>query len=65
MAAKPDDNNGKNTNLLPMIVAIVRAEGPLGLWRGWGVSTARLLPVIVLVFPAMERFRLLLGIGAF
>lgn len=65
MAAKPTDDDGKSASLLSMIVAVVRAEGPLGLWRGWGVSTARLLPVIVLVFPAMEQFRLLLGIGSF
>jgi hypothetical protein len=67
MAAKPTNgsSSGGGKSALAMAAAIVRAEGPLGLWRGWGVSTARLLPVIVLVFPAMERLRLLLGIGAF
>lgn len=53
------------TTAAGVVLSVVRAEGPKGLWRGWGVSTMRLLPVVVLVFPAMEHLRLVLGVGAF
>jgi len=46
-------------------VQTVRSEGIGALWTGWAASTGRLLPVVLVVFPLMERLRLLLGVSAF
>ena len=43
----------------------VREEGLMVLYRGWGASFARLLPVLLLVFPLLERLRLAFGVGVF
>ncbi len=44
---------------------VVAAGGVAALWRGWAPATARLLPVVLLVFPLMEALRTLLGVGAY
>ena len=41
------------------------ADGVGVLFRGWGASFARLLPVLLLVFPLLERLRVAFGVGVF
>ena len=43
----------------------IRDEGPLVLFKGWGASFARLLPVLLIVFPLLERLRVAFGVGTF
>ena len=43
----------------------VQAEGVGVLFRGWGASFARLLPVLLLVFPLLESIRAAFGVGGF
>ena len=43
----------------------IQAEGPSVLFRGWGASYARLLPVLLLVFPLLEWLRVAFGVGTF
>ena len=43
----------------------VREEGVLVLFKGWGASFARLLPVLIIVFPLLERLRMAFGVGTF
>ena len=43
----------------------VQAEGVGVLFRGWGASFARLLPVLLLVFPLLESIRSAFGVGGF
>ena len=43
----------------------VREEGPMVLFRGCGASFARLLPVLLLVFPLLESLRAAFGVGSF
>lgn len=43
----------------------VAEEGVLVLFRGWSASFARLLPVLLLVFPLLERIRMAFGVGVF
>lgn len=40
-------------------------EGLAVLFRGWGASFTRLLPVLLLVMPILERLRALFGVGGF
>ncbi|KAJ8613537.1 hypothetical protein CTAYLR_002155 [Chrysophaeum taylorii] len=47
------------------LVRIVRTEGPLTLFSGWLPAVLRLLPTTLLVFPLLEKLRLVLGTGAF
>ena len=35
------------------------------LFRGWGASFVRLLPIALLVMPLLERLRILFGVGSF
>jgi hypothetical protein len=43
----------------------VQADGAGVLFRGWGASFARLLPVLLLVIPLLEALRGLFGVGPF
>lgn len=52
-------------NLIACLVDIVRYEGPLALFRGWLPALLRLLPSTLLIFPLLERLRVLVGAGAF
>lgn len=54
-----------NSSVLTCLLNIARHEGPLALFTGWLPSLLRLLPTTLVVFPLLERFRLLLGTGAF
>ena len=55
----------EDASAIDCVLRAVRAEGIGALWTGWWPATLRLLPVVLLVFPLMEHFRLILGIGAF
>ena len=68
-ASRPASDAGSATPLytgpLDCLRRSVRAEGAGVLFRGWGASYARLLPVLLLIFPLLERLRLMFGVGAF
>jgi hypothetical protein len=53
------------SSVLEAAVGVVRDEGVLALWRGWVPATLTLMPVVAIVFPLMEFFRSLLGVGSF
>jgi hypothetical protein len=59
-SARPD-----TAGAFAMCAAVVQREGIIVLWRGWGPATASLVPVVVLVFPLMERLRSILGVGLY
>ena len=65
MARTNSDRGDERLGVLGCVAKAVRTEGIFALWTGWWPSTLRLMPVVVLVFPLMERFRLILGIGAY
>jgi len=55
----------KDQSLGACLLAILRADGPRGLFAGWLPALLRLLPSTLVVFPLLERLRLFLGAGAF
>jgi hypothetical protein len=60
-----DGNLVQYTGCVDCLVRSVRADGLGVLFRGWGASFARLLPVLLLVFPLLELLRWAFGVGSF
>lgn len=59
----PDDKT--RSTVFGCLVDIWRREGPFAIFAGWLPALLRLLPTTLLVFPLLEKFRLILGAGAF
>ena len=55
----------KRPTLFEALITIVKDEGISALFRGWLPSLLRLLPTTLVVFPLLERLRIILGAGAF
>jgi hypothetical protein len=56
----------KQATVMSQVMEVIKSEGGvLNLWRGLWPATLRLLPVVILVFPLMEKMRLLLGVGEY
>ena len=51
------------TTPLDVATGMLRREGPLSLWRGWGVMFARQLPTGLLQWTIFEQLRRLAGVG--
>ena len=47
------------------VVADLYRAGPSAFFRGWSPALARLLPIVLLVFPLMEWLRTFLGATVF
>ena len=54
---------GEQSTLLGSAAALVRAEGAMGLMRGWGVNVARLVPTFIVGATIYEQARRGLGLG--
>lgn len=60
-----DEEENCYASALDCLTRSVREEGLFVLFRGWGASFARLLPVLLLVFPLLEKLRVAFGVGSF
>lgn len=56
---------GDRPSPLGCALTILRTDGPIAFFTGWLPAVLRLLPTSLLVFPLLERFRVILGAGAF
>lgn len=63
MADRSSGGSGRYAGTLDCIVQTVRAEGPLGLFRGWTASYLRLGPHFVVSLPLLEHLRAAFGVG--
>lgn len=61
-----DGSTGKKyTGPVDCLRRSIREDGPGVLFCGWGASFARLLPVLMMVFPLLEALRSAFGVGSF
>ena len=69
MIHKPNNGSAAGATLyagpLDCLRRSIDDEGLAVLFRGWGASFTRLLPVLLLVMPILERLRALFGVGGF
>ena len=65
LMAKPGGNDERYSGPWDCLCRSIRRDGISVLFRGWGGAFGRLLPVLLLVMPLVERFRALFGVGGF